>query len=87
MSSKLLQDNDDGRSSKEYRDQIEREYLSSIMKLTQKIFTPSRLMIIGKTVADQIKKTKINENKIINKLDKKYLTSVILEVLKEHKQK
>ncbi len=87
VSSKLLQDNDDGRSSKEYRDQIEREYLSSIMKLTQKIFTPSRLMIIGKTVADQIKKTKINENKIINKLDKKYLTSVILEVLKEHKQK
>lgn len=87
VSSKLLQDNDDGRSSKEYRDQIEREYLSSIMKLTQKIFTPSRLMIIGKTVADQIKKTKINENKIISKLDKKYLTSVILEVLKEHKQK
>ncbi len=97
--SKKLQDPSDGNyRDEEYMKQLQREMLARFMNETKQNFDVEAMTRVGRLVAKYLEKDAdgwamkraaynrgddLNEEKRINKLDRKYLSSVIIEVLKE----
>tara|TARA_B100001094_G_scaffold224530_1_gene218748 strand:+ start:4310 stop:6160 length:1851 start_codon:yes stop_codon:yes gene_type:complete len=84
--SKTLQDPSGG----DYRDidwfkEMQRENLATFLGETRNTFSVERMTEIGKSMGDMLEQAAddLNEGERLNKLDKNYLTSIILEVLKE----